>query len=134
MAVSPGRNLATNALGYATNQEAELRRILDSGDLLLDNTRAERALRNIVVGRKNWMRVSTNMGHDTRSRRGAAPSTSPDRRVLRRNLWRPCPRKQVLRQDARNGPRIARDLDAIRIQGDADRKTRALVSPGDTQH
>lgn len=46
---TPGRNLATKALGYATNQEAELRRILDSGDLPLDNTRAERALRKIVM-------------------------------------------------------------------------------------
>ncbi len=46
-----GRNLATKALGYAINQEAELRRILDDGELPLDNTRAERALRKIVVGR-----------------------------------------------------------------------------------
>jgi transposase len=54
-AVTSGRNLATKALGYATNQEAELRRILESGDLPLDNTRAERALRKIGGGRKNWM-------------------------------------------------------------------------------
>jgi hypothetical protein len=52
---TPGRNLATKALGYASNQEAELRRVLDDGNLPLDNTRAERALRKIVVGRKNWM-------------------------------------------------------------------------------
>ena len=44
-AVTPGRNLATKALGYAANQEVELRRIFDEGDLPLDNTRAERALR-----------------------------------------------------------------------------------------
>ena len=49
-----GRNLATKALGYAFNQEAELRRIVD-GDLPLDNTRAERALRKIIVRRKNWL-------------------------------------------------------------------------------
>lgn len=52
--VATGRNLATKALGYASNQEAELRRIVDGG-LPLDNTRAERALRKVVVGRKNWM-------------------------------------------------------------------------------
>jgi len=67
-AVTPGRNLATKALGYATNQEAELRRILDSGDLPLDNTRAERALRKIVVGRKNWMFY----GSDTHAEAAAA--------------------------------------------------------------
>lgn len=50
-----GRNLATKALGYALNQEHELRRVLDDGRLPLDNTRSERSLRKIVVGRKNWM-------------------------------------------------------------------------------
>jgi hypothetical protein len=50
-----GRNLATKALGYALNQEHELRRVLEDGRLPLDNTRSERALRKIVVGRKNWL-------------------------------------------------------------------------------
>lgn len=50
-----GRNLATKALGYACNQEQELRRVLADGRLPLDNTRAERSLRKVVVGRKNWM-------------------------------------------------------------------------------
>jgi transposase len=53
--VAEGRNLATNALGYAFNQEKELMRVLDDGRLALDNTRSERSLRKIVVGRKNWM-------------------------------------------------------------------------------
>lgn len=52
---SEGRNLATKALGYASNQEQELRGVLLDGRLPLDNTRSERALRKIVVGRKNWM-------------------------------------------------------------------------------
>ena len=52
---SPGPNLATKALGYARNQEAELRRVFLDGRIPLDNTRSERALRTIVVGRKNWM-------------------------------------------------------------------------------
>jgi transposase len=50
-----GRTLATKALGYAQNQEHELRRVLEDGRLALDNTRSERALRRIVVGRKNWL-------------------------------------------------------------------------------
>ncbi len=54
-ASADGRNLATRAIGYAHNQEAELRRVLDDGKLPLDNTRSERSLRKIVVGRKNWM-------------------------------------------------------------------------------
>ena len=54
-ASASGRDLATRAIGYALNQEAELRRVLDDGKLPLDNTRSERSLRRIVVGRKNWM-------------------------------------------------------------------------------
>jgi hypothetical protein len=42
-------------LGYATNQEEELRRVLLDGRLALDNTRSERSLRTIVVGRKAWL-------------------------------------------------------------------------------
>jgi len=55
-----GRNLATKALGYAVNQEQELRRVLADGRLPLDNTRAERSLRKVVVGRKNWMFYGSN--------------------------------------------------------------------------
>jgi transposase len=63
-----GRNLATKALGYAVNQEAELMRVLDDIELPLDNTRSERALRKIVVGRKAWMFY----GSDTHAEAAAA--------------------------------------------------------------
>ena len=54
-AITPGRTVAARALGYAKNQEQELRRVFLDGRLPLDNTRSERALRKVVVGRKNWM-------------------------------------------------------------------------------
>jgi hypothetical protein len=63
-----GSTLATAALGYAANQEVELRRVLADGEIPLDNTRAERALRKIVVGRKNWMFY----GSDTHAEAAAA--------------------------------------------------------------
>ena len=63
-----GRNLATKALGYAVNQEAELVRVLDDVKLPLDNTRSERELRKIVVGRKAWMFY----GSDTHAEAAAA--------------------------------------------------------------
>jgi transposase len=66
--VAQGRNLATKALGYAVNQEAELMRVLDDVKLPLDNTRSERALRKIVVGRKAWMFY----GSDTHAEAAAA--------------------------------------------------------------
>jgi transposase len=53
--VITGRNLVTSAITYAFNQEKELLRVLDDGRLPLDNTRSERSLRKIVVGRKAWM-------------------------------------------------------------------------------
>jgi hypothetical protein len=65
---TPGRNLATKALGYAANQESELLRVLESSNLPLDNTRSERALRKVVVGRKNWMFY----GSDTHAEAAAA--------------------------------------------------------------
>lgn len=65
---TPGRNLATKALGYAVNQEAELMRVFDDLKLPLDNTRSERALRKIVVGRKAWMFY----GSDTHAEAAAA--------------------------------------------------------------
>lgn len=49
------RGLVASALGYALRQEDALRRFLDDGRLRLDNNAAERALRTIAVGRKNWL-------------------------------------------------------------------------------
>jgi transposase len=66
--ITPGRNLATKAIGYALNQETELLRVLDGINLPLDNTRSERALRKIVVGRKAWLFY----GSDTHAEAAAA--------------------------------------------------------------
>lgn len=63
-----GRDLATKALGYAFNQKQQLLRVLEDGRLPLDNTRSERSLRKIVVGRKNWMFY----GSDTHAESAAA--------------------------------------------------------------
>ncbi|HSE46329.1 MAG TPA: transposase, partial [Gemmatimonadales bacterium] len=50
-----GPTLATKALGHATNQEQELRRVLADDRLPLDNTRSRALPPQVVVGRKNWM-------------------------------------------------------------------------------
>ena len=65
---SQGRSLSTKALGYASNQKDELLRVLADGRLPLDNTRSERSLRKVVVGRKNWMFY----GSDTHAESAAA--------------------------------------------------------------
>lgn len=47
--------LVSKALGYAYNQQEALRRFLSDGKLKIDNNRSERAIRDIVIGRKNWL-------------------------------------------------------------------------------
>lgn len=43
------------AMGYTLNQWRALTRFLEDGRLPLDNNAAERALRPIALGRKNWL-------------------------------------------------------------------------------
>lgn len=53
------------ALNYALKLETALRRYLDNGRLSIDNNAAERALRAVAVGRKNWLFFQTEGGGDT---------------------------------------------------------------------
>jgi transposase len=53
------------ALAYALKLEVALRRFLDDGRLEMDNNAAERALRAVAVGRKNWMFFQTEGGGET---------------------------------------------------------------------
>jgi hypothetical protein len=43
------------AIGYTLRQWDALNRFLDDGRLKLDNNRTERAIRQVAIGRKNWM-------------------------------------------------------------------------------
>ncbi len=58
--------LPKSALGeaftYARNQWAALNRYVEDGDLAIDNNAAERALRGIPVGRKNWLFAGSDEG------------------------------------------------------------------------
>jgi transposase len=59
------------AIHYALGQMQGLRQYLDDGDLDIDNNEAERALRPIAIGRKNWLFF----GSDDGGRRGAIISS-----------------------------------------------------------
>ena len=50
------------AFQYALNQWTALNRYLDDGDLSIDNNVAERNLRGIAIGRKNWMTLGSDRG------------------------------------------------------------------------
>lgn len=43
------------AIGYVRNQWAALNEYLEDGRLEIDNNASERELRQVVIGRKNWM-------------------------------------------------------------------------------
>ena len=51
-----------DAIGYTRNQWDALKRFLDDGRLKLDNNSAERQLRRVAVGRKNWLFAGSDAG------------------------------------------------------------------------
>ena len=53
-AVLPGSKLGT-AIEYSLNYETTFRTVLSDGDLVLSNNMAERAMKTLVMGRKNWL-------------------------------------------------------------------------------
>jgi transposase len=63
-AVLPKSPLA-EAVGYARNQWAALQRYTTAGFLEIDNNAAERALRAVAIGRKNYLFFGSDVGGDT---------------------------------------------------------------------
>jgi len=62
--VQPGGDFA-KAIKYALGRWDALCRFVEDGRFELDNNRAERALRAIAVGRKNWIQVGNERGGET---------------------------------------------------------------------
>ena len=52
--ILPKSNLG-KALSYALNQRASLERVLDAGEVELDNNLVENAIRPTAIGKKNWL-------------------------------------------------------------------------------
>ena len=53
-----------DGLRYAINQEKYLKVFLEDGDVPIDNSASERALRTFCVGKKSWVLISTTRGAD----------------------------------------------------------------------
>ena len=53
-----------DGLRYAINQEKYLKVFLEDGDVPIDNSAAERALRTFCVGKKSWVLISSTRGAD----------------------------------------------------------------------
>lgn len=56
------KGLAAKGLNYSINQEEYLKVFLTDGEVPIDNSASERALRNFTVGRKNWVTINTVRG------------------------------------------------------------------------
>ena len=50
------------AIAYGTKRWSALSRFLDDGRLEIDNNAAERAIRPLVLGRKNWLFAGSDAG------------------------------------------------------------------------
>ena len=61
----PKKSETSKAIGYALNHEKALLRFLDDGKIELDNNAAERAMRTIAIGRKNWLFAGSDNGGRT---------------------------------------------------------------------
>ena len=53
------KSLIGKALTYTRNQWAALGRYVEAGELSIDNNAAERAMRPVAIGRKNWLFVGS---------------------------------------------------------------------------
>jgi hypothetical protein len=53
------------AIAYALNNWAALVRYIEDGDLEIDNNAAERSLRGVTIGRKNWLFYGSDTGGRT---------------------------------------------------------------------
>ncbi len=57
-----GKSPLAQAIGYALNRMPKTRPYLDNGFLELDNNAAERAMKPVAIGRKNWMFARSQRG------------------------------------------------------------------------
>lgn len=60
--VVPPKGKTASGLQYSVNQEEYLKVFLTDGEVPIDDSASERALRNFTIGRKNWMTINTIRG------------------------------------------------------------------------
>lgn len=72
------------ALNYARNHWSELTRYLEDAELPLDNNRCEQLMREVALGRKNWLFAGSLTGGERSA--GFLTLTSPPRRTHRASV------------------------------------------------
>ena len=58
----PAKSATAQAIRYALSRWTALRRYLDDGRIEIDNNAAERAIRPVALGRKNWLFAGSDQG------------------------------------------------------------------------
>lgn len=58
----PPKSKTADGIRYSINQEEYLRVFLTDGEVAIDNSASERALRDFTIGRKNWVTINTPRG------------------------------------------------------------------------
>ncbi len=61
----PQKGNTAKAIRYTLNNQEALMRFLDDGKIEIDNNAAERSMRSIALGRKNWMFAGSDDGGST---------------------------------------------------------------------
>ena len=61
----PQKSMTGKAINYGLNNQAALLRFLEDGKIEIDNNAAERALRSVAIGRKNWLFAGSDIGGET---------------------------------------------------------------------
>jgi transposase len=61
----PKKSMTAKAITYALNNEVALKCFLEDGKIQVDNNAAERAMRGIALGRKNWLFAGSDSGGET---------------------------------------------------------------------
>lgn len=61
----PKKSTTGLAIAYALNNEEALKRYLSDGKIEIDNNTAERAMRSVALGRKNWLFAGSDAGGET---------------------------------------------------------------------
>jgi len=61
----PSQSATSKAINYAFNNQEALMHFITDGRIEIDNNAAERAMRSIAIGRKNWLFAGSDSGGET---------------------------------------------------------------------
>src|SRR5512132_2135346 len=126
----PGKSERAAAIRYARNLWTALRRYLDDGRLEIDNNAAERQIRPLALGRKNYLFAGSDTGGD----RAAVLYLDPNRQAQRpRSRSLPPRRAYPHRRPPHQSHRRPASLEHPRARATSRRRLKAILTPRSPQ-